>query len=63
MHKGVKMEYIVKGEINGKKGTKFEVKTTAESEQHAIDTIIVKIGAKQGIRKNKIKINEVIAAK
>ena len=57
------MEYVIKGKITGKNPVKFELKTNAESESHARTLAIVALGAKQGIKKSHIQINEVTKAK
>ncbi|MCL5101965.1 MAG: hypothetical protein M1544_01230 [Candidatus Marsarchaeota archaeon] len=57
------MEYIVRGKIRKTPSTKFELRISAQSEKHAREAAIVKIGAKQGLKKNLIEVKEVVEAK
>lgn len=53
------MKYLAEGRIKRKGGHKFELKIDAKSKKHAMDIAIVKIGSKQGIKKNSIEIKEI----
>jgi ribosomal protein L20A (L18A) len=57
------MEYIVKGRIKRAGNPKFELKINAKSQKHALESAIVKIGAKQGVKKNAIEIKEITESK
>ena len=57
------MDYIVKGRIRRAGNPKFELKINAKSQKHALESAIVDIGSKQGVKRNRIEIKEVTESK
>ncbi len=57
------MKYIVRGTIKRGLRQKFELEIEANSEKHAAESALVKIGSKQGLSKSMIEIKEVVEAK
>ncbi|MCL4387644.1 50S ribosomal protein L18Ae [Candidatus Marsarchaeota archaeon] len=57
------MKYIVRGTIKRGSRQKFELEIEANSEKHATESALVKIGSKQGLSKSMIAIKEVVEAK
>jgi ribosomal protein L20A (L18A) len=57
------MKYIVRGTIKRGSMQKFELEIEANSEKHAMESALVKIGSKQGLSKSMIAIKEVVEAK
>lgn len=53
------MKFSVEGFVARKGIKKFKIETEAINEKHAAALVVTKIGSKQGVKKNAIKIESI----